>query len=156
MLTAMNGLTGTFNLVPQCANLPSESTCAVSPESVTFSSTMTTATVMLTVSTRAPSSVPATRRFQPTNNRPGAIIVIGLLALLSLLVLRRERRGIQVAFTVITFAALLTFAACGGGSGGGGGGVHDPGTPIGLDSAASVSFTIGTATHAVPISINVQ
>ena len=80
--------------------------------------------------------------------------MIGLLALLSLLVLRRDRRGIQVAFTVITFAALLTFAACGGGSGGGG--VHDPGTPIGLDSAASVSFTIGTATHAVPISINVQ
>jgi subtilase family serine protease len=155
MLTAMNGLSGTFNLVPQCANLPSESTCAVSPASVTFSSAMTTATVMLTVSTRAPSSAPATRRFQPTNNRPGAIIVIGLLALLSLLALRRDRRGIQVAFTIITFAALLTFAACGGG-GGGGGGVHDPGTPVGLDPNASVSFTIGTATHAVPLSINVQ
>ena len=158
-LTAMNGLTGTFNLVPQCANLPSESTCGVSPASVTFSSTMTTATVMLTVATRAPSSVPATRHFQPTNNRPGAIFIIGLLALLallSLLVLRRDRRGIQITFSVVTFAALLTFAACGGGSGGGGGGVHDPGTPVGLDSAASVSFTIGTATHAVPISINVQ
>src|SRR5580704_14088899 len=76
MLSAMNGLTGTFNLVPQCANLPSESTCAVSPASVTFSSTMTTTTVMLTVSTRAPSSTPATRRFQPTNSRPGALIVI--------------------------------------------------------------------------------
>jgi hypothetical protein len=158
MLTAMNGLTGTFNLVPQCINLPSESTCAVAPASVTFSSTMTTATVMLTVSTRAPSSAPASRRFQPTNNRPGAIIVVGLLALLSLLGLRRGRRGIQIAFSVVTLAALLTFAACGGGSGGGGGGggVHDPGTPVGLDSAASVSFTIGTATHAVPISINVQ
>ena len=80
--------------------------------------------------------------------------MIGLLALLSLLVLRRDRRGIQIAFSVVTLAALLTFAACGGG--GGGGGVHDPGTPVGLDSAASVSFTIGTATHAVPISINVQ
>ena len=83
--------------------------------------------------------------------------MIGLMALLLLLVLRRDRRGIQVAFSVVTLAALLTFAACGGGSGGGGGGgVHDPGTPVGLDSAASVSFTIGTATHAVPISINVQ
>jgi hypothetical protein len=117
---------------------------------------MTTATVILTVSTRAPSSVPATRRFQLTGNRPGTIFLIGLLALLLLLVLRRDRRGIQIAFSVVTFAALLTFAACGGGSGGGGGGVHDPGTPVGLDSAASVSFTIGTATHAVPISINVQ
>jgi hypothetical protein len=155
MLTAMNGLSGTFNLVPQCLSLPSESTCAVSPASVTFSSTMTTATVMLTVSTRAPSSAPASRRFQPTNNRPGTILAIGLLALLSLLVLRRGR-GTQIAFSVVTLAALLTFAACGGGSGGGGGGVHDPGTPVGLDSAASVSFTIGTATHAVPISINVQ
>ena len=80
--------------------------------------------------------------------------MIGLTALL-LLVLRRDRRGIQIAFSVVTLAALLTFAACGGG-GGGGGGVHDPGTPVGLDSAASVSFTIGTAMHAVPISINVQ
>jgi Bacterial Ig-like domain (group 3) len=157
MLTAINGLTGTFNLVPQCANLPSESTCGVSPASVTFSSTMTTATVTLTVSTTAPSSVPAGRRFQPTSNRPGTIFAIGLFALLSLLGLRRGRRGIQTAFTVITFAALLTFAACGGGSsGGGGGGVHDPGTPVGVDPNASVSFTIGTATHAAPISINVQ
>jgi hypothetical protein len=152
MLTAMNGLTGTFSLVPQCLALPSESTCAVSPASVTFSSAMMTATVMLTVGTRAPSSVPAGRRFHPADNRSVPIFVIGIFALLSLLVLRRGRRGIQVAFTVVTFAALLTFAACGGG----GGGVHDPGTPVGLDSAASVSFTIGTATHAVPISINVQ
>jgi len=81
---------------------------------------------------------------------------MGLAALLLLLVLRRDRRGIHIAFSVVTFAALLTFAACGGGSGGGGGGVHDPGTPVGLDSAASVSFTLGTATHAVPLSINVQ
>ncbi len=156
MLTAMNGLTGTFNLVPQCANLPSESTCGVSPASVTFSSTMTTATVMLTVSTRAPSSVPAARRVDPTSKPPGALFVILLFGLLSLLGLRRGRRGIQIAFTVMVFAALLTFAACGGGSGGGGGGVHDPGTPVGVDPNASVSFTIGTATHAVPISINVQ
>jgi Bacterial Ig-like domain (group 3) len=154
MLSAMNGLTGTFNLVPQCVNLPSESTCAVSPASVTFSSTMTTASVMLTVSTTAASSVPASRGVKPTNSRPGTIFVIGLLAFVSLLGLRRGRRGIQVALTVVTFAALLTFAACGGG--GGGGGVHDPGTPVGLDPNASVSFTIGNATHAVPISINVQ
>jgi Bacterial Ig-like domain (group 3) len=154
MLSAMNGLTGTFNLVPQCVNLPSESTCAASPASVTFSSTMTTASVMLTVSTTAASSVPASRGVKPTNSRPGTIFVIGLLAFVSLLGLRRGRRGIQVALTVVTFAALLTFAACGGG--GGGGGVHDPGTPVGLDPNASVSFTIGNATHAVPISINVQ
>jgi hypothetical protein len=152
MLSAMNGLSGTFNLVPQCVNLPSESTCAVSPASVTFSSTMTTTSVMLTVSTTAASSVPASRGVKPPNSQPGTIFVIGLLALLSLLGLRRGPRRIQVAFTVVTFAALLTFAACGGG----GGGVHDPGTPVGLDPNASVSFTIGNATHAVPISINVQ
>jgi subtilase family serine protease len=154
MLTAMNGLAGTFTLVPQCTGLPSESSCSVSPASVTFSSTVTTATVMLTVSTTAPSSAPASRRFQPTNNRPGAIFAIGLFALLSLLGLRRRRRGIQIAFSVMAFAAVLTFAACGGG--GGGGGVKDPGTPVGLDSSASVSFTIGTATHTLPLSINVQ
>jgi subtilase family serine protease len=158
-LTAMNGLTGTFNLAPQCLNLPRESACGVSPTSVTFSSTTTTATVMLTVSTTAPSSVPAARRLHPTDTRPGPIVSLGFLALgffalLSLIGLRRGRRGIQVAFTVTAFAALLTFAACGGG--GGGGGVHDPGTPVGLDSAASVSLTVGATTHMVSISISVQ
>ncbi len=73
-------LTGTFNLVPQCANLPSENNCGVSPASVTFSSTMTTATVMLTVATRAPSSVPATRHFQPTHTRRGALSATHILA----------------------------------------------------------------------------
>ena len=112
---------------------------------------------MLTVSTRAPSSVPATRRFQPTNNRPGTIIRNwDFSRLLSLLGLRRGRRGIQVAFTVMTFAALLTFAACGGGSGVAVVAFMIPGRLWSLDSTASVSFTIGTATHAVPISINVQ
>ena len=153
VLTAMNGLAGTFTLVPQCSGLPSESSCSVSPASVTFSSTVTTATVMLTVSTTAPSSIPIGRRLQPTNNRP-YVLPTGLLMLISLFGLWRRRRAIQIAFTAIAFAALLTFAACGGGSGGGG--VHDPGTPVGLDSSASVSFTIGSATHTVPFSINVQ
>jgi hypothetical protein len=153
-LTAMNGLTGTFNLVPQCAALPSESSCGVSPASVTFSSTVTTATVTLTVSTTAPSSVAPSRRVGPTSAGRQAAIALCMIALVFLVSLVRRRPRLDVAFSIIAVAALLTMAACGGG--GGGGGPHDPGTPVGLDNNARVSFTLGTATHSIPISINVQ
>jgi hypothetical protein len=85
------------------------------------------------------------------------MLVIGMLALLATLGLQRKRRGFELALTAIAFAGLLAIAACGGGSGsGGGGGVHNPGTPVGLDSSASVSLTLGAATHSVPFSVNVQ
>ena len=155
-LSSMNGLTGSFNLVPQCASLPSESTCIVSPTSVTFSSTITTASIMLTVTTTAPSSVAPNRNL----HSPGAGIGIGtaiainLLVFLSLLGLLRKRPKLEFVLGAIVFAALFTFAACGGG--GGGGGVHDPGTPVGLDPNASISLTLGSATHSIPFSVNVQ
>jgi hypothetical protein len=157
MLSAMNGLTGTFTLTPQCANLPSESACGVSPASVTFSSTTTTSSVMLTVTTTAPSSVAPSRRLgAPVNPRRGEreILGLGLLAMLSIVVLAGKRKRLEVALSIVVFAGLLAFAACGGGSGGGG--VHDPGTPVGVDPNASVSITLGQATHSVPFSVNVQ
>jgi Bacterial Ig-like domain (group 3) len=155
-LSSMNGLTGTFNLAPQCAGLPSESTCSVSPTSITFSSTMTTASVMLTISTTAPSNIAPNRRphFPGAGIGMDAATAISLLTLSSLLGLLRKRRKFEFVLSAIVFAALLTFAACGGG--GGGGGVHDPGTPVGLDPNASVSLTLGLATHSLPFSVNVQ
>jgi hypothetical protein len=155
MLSAMNGLTGSFNLVPQCASLPSETTCSVTPTSVTFSSTITTASIMLTVTTTAPSSVAPNGNF----HSPGAGIGIGtpiaisLVALSSLLGLLRTRRKLEFVLSAIVFAALFTLAACAGSIGGG---VHDPGTPVGLDPNASVSLTLGSATHSIPFSVNVQ
>jgi hypothetical protein len=155
MLSAMNGLTGSFNLVPQCASLPSESTCKVSPTSVRFSSTITTASIMLTVTTTAPSSVAPSRKLHSLGAGIGigTPIAISLIALSSLLGLMSTRRKFEFVLTVIVFAALFTSAACGGGSGGG---VHDPGTPVGLDPNASVSLTLGSATHSIPFSVNVQ
>ena len=153
-LTAMNGLAGTFTLAPQCTGLPSESSCSVSPSSVTFSSTMTSASVMLTVATTAPSSIAPSRRWGPTGIGTGIVIVSGLLALVWILGFLRERRGLQFALGVLTFAALLTIAACGGGSGGGGG--RNPGTPVGSDPNARVTFSLGQASHTVSLSINVQ
>jgi hypothetical protein len=84
------------------------------------------------------------------------MLILGMLALLAMLGLQRKRRGFSLALTALAFAGLLMIAACGGGSGGGGGGVHNPGTPVGLDSSASVSLTLGAATHSVPFSVNVQ
>jgi hypothetical protein len=154
MLTAMNGLMGTFNLVPQCTGLPSESSCSVSPASVTFSSTMTSASVMLTVATTAPSNVAPSRRMGPGGAGRELAILVCVLALVLVVCLARKRPRLELVMTVLAFAAFLTMAACGGG--GGGGGVHNPGTPIGLDSSAQVSFTLGQATHSIPISINVE
>ncbi|MGH9746868.1 MAG: Ig-like domain repeat protein [Candidatus Acidiferrales bacterium] len=157
-LTAMNGLTGTFSIVPQCTGLPSESSCSVSPTSVTFSSSAMSANVMLTVATTAPSSATPTTRARPTGLGWNAVIAMSILALLSALALLRRRRMLQAAFAVAVFATLLTFAACGGGGGGGnpGGGGGNPGTPVGLDSNARVSFTIGSTSHSVALSVNVQ
>ncbi|HTP43829.1 MAG TPA: Ig-like domain-containing protein, partial [Candidatus Acidoferrum sp.] len=155
MLTATNGLTGTFTLVPQCTGLPLESSCSVSPAMVTFSSTVTTANVMLTVATTAPSNVAPNKRVHPTGPGMGTALALTLLALLSVLSFLSKRRRFEVALSLIALAALLTIASCGGG-GGGGGGPHDPGTPVGVDNNARVSFTLGTASHSVGLSINVQ
>jgi hypothetical protein len=77
--------------------------------------------------------------------------------LLSILCATGKGKRLEVALSIVVFAGLLAFAACGGGSsGGGGGGVHNPGTPVGVDPNASVSLTLGTATHSVPFSVNVQ
>jgi hypothetical protein len=154
-LTAMNGLTGTLTLTPQCTGLPSQSSCSVSPTSVTFSSTTTTATAMLTVSTIAPSSAVPVRRVLPTGKQPGLIVGLSLLALISMLAALRKRRSLEFALSLLAFATLLTFAACGGGGGGGGGG-GNPGTPIGLDQNAKVTFVLGNTTHAVTLSVNVE
>jgi hypothetical protein len=153
MLTAMNGLAGTFTLTPQCTGLPSESSCSVSPSSVTFSSTTTTSNVMLTVATMAPSSVAPGRRVHPTVTGPGIVIAFSALAIVAVIGFLRKRRGLQFVLSLIVFAALLTIAACGGGSGGGG---RNPGTPVGHDPNARVSFTIGSASHSVALSVNVE
>jgi hypothetical protein len=153
VLSAKNGLTGSFNLVPECASLPSESTCSVSPTSVTFSSTIKTASIMLTVTTTAPSSVAPNRNLHSPGAGIGTPIAISLIALSSLLGLLRTRRKFEFVLTAIVFAALFTLVACAGSSGGR---VHDPGTPVGLDPNASISLTLGSATHSIQFSVKVQ
>jgi len=87
------------------------------------------------------------------------MIAIGLMAFLAVLpfALKRHQLRFEFALSLVAFAALLTIAACGGGGGGGGGGgITNPGTPVGVDSNASVSFTVGGATHSLPLTINVE
>lgn len=154
--TAMNGFSGTFNLGPSsCSGLPAQSSCGFSPSTVTLNATTTNAMTTLTVSTQAPSNLTP----QPTNwpHGPGpAIMLVGvLLGLLFLLSASKQRKDWQIGvITFLAIAALLTFSACGGG--GGGGGPHNPGTPIGLDPNAMISFTAGGVTHSIPFAVNVQ
>jgi len=154
--TALNGLSGTFNLVPQCASLPSESGCSTMQSNVTFSTTVTTATATLIVSTKAPSSVPPAVRIRPTRTGAATVIAFSLLVLAWILRNQRKPRRVQIAFSVFAVLALLTFAACGGGGGGGSVAVGNPGTPVGLDNGATVTFTLGATSHTLPIPINVE
>jgi len=153
--TAMNGLTGTFNLVPQCNGLPSESSCSTMQSSIMFSSTVTTATAKLIVSTTAPSSAPPAVRIRPTRSGTAAVIAFSLLTLAWILRNRRRPRRVQIAFSVFSVLALLAFAACGGGGGGGGGG-GNLGTLPGLDQSSTVTFMLGNTSHTLAIPINVE
>jgi hypothetical protein len=154
---AMNGLSGTFNLMPQCAGLPAKTTCSVSPTSISLNSNTTTITATLTISTTGSSAATPGVQNWPYVVRPGTIIAITLLAFPLVFTLVRKRRRIQFAITLLAFAFLLTIASCGGGGNSGdGGGGGNSGTPVGLDSSATVSFTLGTATQSVPFSINVE
>jgi hypothetical protein len=155
--TVMNGLSGTFTLMPQSAGLPAETSCSVSPTSITLNSNNTTVTATLTISTTSSSAASPLVQNWPFVVRPGTMIAFSLLAFPLVFTPVRKRRRIQLAVSLVAFAFLLTIASYGGGGGSsGGGGGGNSGTPVGLDSSATVSFTLGTVSQSAPFSINVE
>jgi len=146
----LNGLGGLNQAVSfACAGAPAEATCTVNPSSATPAATGS-ASITVTVSTTAPSSAtPGKRRappafyfapvrlFAPMEERPFAVLLLGLLAFASLRaagpVRRLRRKQFRLGLVVATLGVLtLLLIACGGG--GGGGGTKNPGTPEGTYS----------------------
>jgi len=104
-VTPMGGYTGSIALT--CSGLPALATCAISPASLTFtsSSTAETATVKISTSSTAPASA--------------ALLLFPLGGLGMLFALRRRRTnpGLLLLLLVFSGAGLFGFTGCGGGAG---------------------------------------
>ncbi len=128
-----------------CSGAPAQSTCTVSPTSVTLNGTA--ATVSVTVTTTAASSALRLPRAMDDGpgrmNTPILLVLLGMVMLAGLFGWRREpgfRRALLFAVGVVLWAA-LTITSCGGGSSGSGGG--NPGTLAGTYTI-SVSGTFAS------------
>jgi hypothetical protein len=150
-----------------CSGAPAQSTCSVSPSTISLSGTSPT-TAMVTVTTTAGSSgltLPVgVGGFTGSKNPQRPLILAWLCALLltlaSLGFLRRAERMKWVPYFVLAVLVCLsvTLTSCGGGSGGGGGG-GTAGTQAGTYTiSVSGNFTSGstTLTHAAKLTLVVQ
>jgi subtilase family serine protease len=134
-------------LTYSCAGLPSEATCAFVAASATSET--------LTITTTAPSS-----RLQrsPFDRRSGifyALLLPGLLGLISVRNHKRTRRGIRLLSLIVVLAlSTLWMPACGGGSST----PSNPGTPAGTSSVTVTATTGGTSplTHTAAVTLTVQ
>jgi hypothetical protein len=141
----------TFSAAP-CTGLPAESTCTISPSSVTY-----TSTVQFSVATTAPHHVAVN---QPVNKGTPLLwamsVGLGLGGVFLIGGLQRTK-----VLRAIAVCAFLTFGfGCGGGGGnggggGGGGGHTDPGTPPGTYTI-TITGTSGSTSHTATITLQVQ
>jgi hypothetical protein len=136
-----------------CSGLPSLSSCAFSPPSVTPGSGSTTST--LTISTMAPSSVfPISSPRSPRT--PFFVLWFGLLFMLGLtaIIAKKSGRKLTAAFTfgVLLICVASALVACGGG---GSSGTHNPGTPTGTYSV-TVTGSSNQLQHSTTVTLNVH
>jgi subtilase family serine protease len=151
---AQNQFTGSATLTSgMCSNLPPESTCSFSPNTITFSSSTTSVPVTLTVATTASGSARTLPFDWPRSlqYRIGSLaLVLSVTGLCAFLRVGRGRRFLTAGFAVIVISTLV---ACGGGSGsgsngGGGGGGGNQGTPPGT-YPVTVTVTINGVTQSI-------
>jgi hypothetical protein len=147
-----------------CVGAPSESTCTVSPNPATVGNSA--ATITVSVTTTAPSSIGPRFLLGPRFHRPQALLMLALLLTGFACTFSKWRRvranHWQTALLPIAAGLLLTFliAACGGGGGGGGGGgPTNPGTPAGtytLTVTGKVGSGSTALSHNVTLTLNVS
>ena len=146
-LTPTNGFTGAVNFTCTVPAAMAESTCSMSPSSVT-----TSGSTALTVTTTAPHTVGSILR-PPSRWLPlGGVILVVCLMLLSIPV-KRRRLKLTLGLTSICLMAAIA-VGCGGGSSSGGGTTTDPGTPAGTYSV-TVTATSGAITQTATVSVTV-
>jgi FG-GAP-like repeat/Abnormal spindle-like microcephaly-assoc'd, ASPM-SPD-2-Hydin len=158
-LTGGAGFSGTVALA--CSGAPTNSTCSVSPSSVTLAG-VTPVLTTVTVPTFAPTAMllPAADKHENTSPRiplvPVSLLLAALLAAGALLAVPSPRgRRLAYATSIVT---LLMFAGvalngCGGGSRAGGGPVTPPATVAGTYTII-VTATAGSGASAVSHNIN--
>lgn len=149
-LQPVDAFSGTVTL--SCSGFPSESTCNISPASVTLNSTNTLVNANVTVTTTAPTAHSATS-LRPSMWIPAGTFVFG--GVLMVLSSRRQPRAKHSSvLALLLMVSLFVLADCGGGgsggSGGGGGGTPppNPGTPPGAYTI-TVTGTGGTSSQEV-------
>ncbi|HEX4001190.1 MAG TPA: S53 family peptidase [Candidatus Acidoferrales bacterium] len=142
---SVNGYTGTVDLA--CSGLPTDATCSFSRSSVTFTSSVTSVPVTVTVdttsaSTAHPTNFPQGIHLWPTHGGL-ALVAISLLATLLIGTFPRNFQW-NTALTFVAMAVLLGMAACGGNGSGKTGsttatltGTASSGTPT-----SSMTFTV--------------
>jgi len=162
---AVGGLTQSIAFT--CSGAPSESTCTLSPASVTPSGSAASV-VQVTLSTTAPSMLgPRPRSSPPVTGAPNPyltpslVLVLMMLASLLWVARRRAQRiatrwylGVAMSFALLLLA--LTVPGCGGG---GAVAQHNPGTPAGtysLTVTGTVTSGSATLTHSVTLKVTVQ
>jgi len=152
---------GGFNqtVALSCGGIPAQSTCSVTPSSVTLDGSHS-ATISLAVVTMAASAGLTQPAGDPPNNSPFALWVAlsGTLGLTPLLRMGRGRweRRPQLVYGLTLLCLLsvgVALSACGGGGSGSGG------TPIGTyNPTVTGTFTSGSTklTHSIEVTLIVQ
>ncbi len=142
----VDGFTDPVSL--SCSGVPSETACALIPDSVTPGTG--TSTVTLNITTTAPSAV--VPLFGPGG--PGTMTLAlwaALLLVLAMLVAlagkARKRLGFAFASGALLLCLLVPVVSCGGGS-------HNPGTPPGTYTV-TVTGKSGSLTHSATVSLTV-
>ena len=152
-LAPQGGFNQTVNLT--CTGAPSESTCTLTPNTVTLNGTAS-GTVAVAVSTTAPSLAPPQGRFLP----PGMTglgrafwlyVLLGLASVAALAGARKRRAAWLLGAGLLI---VMLWSACGGG----GQTVHNSGTPPGtytVDVTATGAST-STLTHTIQLTLTVN
>ena len=146
---ARNGFSGTVTL----ACTPPTSvfiTCSLSSSSIALSSGTTTGTSTLTIKTNSTAGLhgqdaPLGPLFGGASAVFAGVFVLGI---------RKRRRSLAVALTLLTLAFLLAAVGCSGGGSSGGGGGGGSTTPAG-SYTVTVTGTSGSATHTTNVSVTV-
>jgi len=154
-LAPQDGFNQTVNLT--CTGAPSESTCTLTPNTVTLNGTAS-ATVAVAVSTTAPSLAPPQGRFLPPGlyglERVFWLLAILWLASAAALAAAGKRRAVWLLGAGLLIVLLWT--ACGGGGGGGTNHLSPPpnqGTPAGTYTVSVTGTAASTPTLAQTIQL---
>lgn len=158
-VTSIDGFSG--NVSFSCTGVPAETTCTISPQSVTIGANTAAASASFTLQTTAPTALLLPRPGRNWNGwtSVGMTLIAGIVLLPYSL---RSRVRVSREVSVLLMMFLLSTIGCSGGGGssgsgggGGGGGGSNQGTPTG---SYTITFqaSSGSVIHTVNIKLIVE